>query len=104
MDFRLTAEQEALREDVRAFAREAVREHGAYRDAWINGYSPAVSRELGRRGWIGMGWPKEMVAGLRSPPQSSQRGAFCPFMIRSWISSRSYLFLQLKQETKMAVP
>jgi alkylation response protein AidB-like acyl-CoA dehydrogenase len=26
-------------------------------DSWLSGHSPAFSRELGRRGWIGMTWP-----------------------------------------------
>lgn len=27
-------------------------------DSWMAGHSPAFSRELGRRGWIGMTWPR----------------------------------------------
>jgi hypothetical protein len=28
-------------------------------DSWLSGHSPGFSRELGRRGWIGMTWPRE---------------------------------------------
>ena len=35
----------------------AVARYGVHDDAWINGFSREFSRELGRRGWIGMTWP-----------------------------------------------
>ena len=49
----------AERVRVRAFLREAL-DTGLMApqcDSWLSGHSPAFSRELGRRGWIGMTWP-----------------------------------------------
>ena len=48
-------------------AAKAVATYGVYDDAWINGYSREFSRELGRRGWIGMTWPVGHGGGGRSP-------------------------------------
>jgi alkylation response protein AidB-like acyl-CoA dehydrogenase len=49
----------ALRAEVRQLLAEAL---AAGRfvptcDAWLAGFDPAFSRELGRRGWIGLNWP-----------------------------------------------
>jgi acyl-CoA dehydrogenase len=58
----------ALREQVRGFLAEA-RAAGAYEprcDAWLSGFSPELSREIGRRGWIGMTWPAGYGGGERS--------------------------------------
>lgn len=49
----------ALRAQVRAFLEDA-RRREAYAprvDSWITGHDPAFSREMGRRGWIGLNWP-----------------------------------------------
>ncbi|WP_433205640.1 acyl-CoA dehydrogenase family protein [Dactylosporangium sp. CS-047395] len=46
---------------VRAFLAEA-RAAGRFEphgDSWLSGFDPAMSRELGARGWIGMTWPRE---------------------------------------------
>ena len=67
MEFRWSAEQQQLRDEAREFARDAVRRFGRANDSWINGFSRDVSRELGARGWIGMGWPKEYGGGARPP-------------------------------------
>jgi alkylation response protein AidB-like acyl-CoA dehydrogenase len=67
MEFRWTAEQQRLRDEAREFARDAVHRFGRANDSWINGFSREVSRELGTRGWIGMGWPKEHGGGARPP-------------------------------------
>lgn len=50
---------EALRKEVRAFLAEALRERTPLQraESW-SGYDAAFSREVGRRGWIGMTWPK----------------------------------------------
>ena len=48
-----------LRAEVRRLLAEA-REAGRFApacDAWLSGHDPAFSRELGRRGWIGLNWP-----------------------------------------------
>jgi alkylation response protein AidB-like acyl-CoA dehydrogenase len=67
MDFGWTPEQVRLRDEAREFARDAVLRFGRSNDSWINGYSREVSRELGARGWIGMGWPKQYGGGERPP-------------------------------------
>jgi len=67
MDFRWSADQVRLRDDARAFARDAVARYGRANDSWIQGYSREVSRELAARGWIGMGWPTEHGGGGRPP-------------------------------------
>lgn len=49
----------ALRAEVREFLADALAS-GAFEpscDAWLAGHDPAFSRELGRRGWIGLNWP-----------------------------------------------
>lgn len=60
-------EDEALRPAVRAFLEEAVRGRPADRRArsW-SGYDPAFSRELARRGWLGLTLPPEYGGGGRS--------------------------------------
>src|SRR5688572_23366564 len=49
----------ALRAEVRAFLDEA-RRTGVFTprcDSWITSHDPEFSRELGKRGWIGLNWP-----------------------------------------------
>jgi alkylation response protein AidB-like acyl-CoA dehydrogenase len=60
-------EDEALRAPVRAFLREAVHDMPAHVRArsW-GGYDTAFSRELGRRGWIGLTLPTQYGGGGRS--------------------------------------
>jgi hypothetical protein len=36
-------------------------------DSWMSGFSPAFSRALGERGWVGMAWPKRYGGHERSP-------------------------------------
>jgi alkylation response protein AidB-like acyl-CoA dehydrogenase len=53
------AAAQELRQDVRRFIDEA-RAAGDFVprcDAWLAGFSADFSRELGRRGWVGMTWP-----------------------------------------------
>ena len=48
-----------LRAEVRRFLAEA-QDAGRFEprcDAWLSGHDPDFSRELGRRGWIGLNWP-----------------------------------------------
>jgi len=55
----LPPECEALRREVRGFLTEA-RANGFWRPAgdFATAHSPEFSREVGKRGWIGMTWPK----------------------------------------------
>ena len=64
----IPAEDEALRTEVRAFLSEAVREMPAHVRArsW-GGYDTQFSRELGRRGWLGITLPKKYGGAGRSP-------------------------------------
>lgn len=50
----------ALREEVRSFIDEQIAA-AAFTpacDTWLGGFSADFSRELGRRGWVGMTWPR----------------------------------------------
>ena len=53
------AEAEAWRQQIRSFLQDALKDRSPLRraDSWM-GADPAFSRELGRRGWLGMALPK----------------------------------------------
>src|SRR5688572_30679639 len=59
MDFAWTPEQNALREQARQVAADAVDRYGRHNDSWINGYSKEFAQKLAELGWIGLTWPKE---------------------------------------------
>src|SRR5690348_8745908 len=67
MNFHFTEQQEKYREEVRGWLAEVLPRFRVGRDfAGISEveyedtrYSPAFSRELGKKGWIGLDWPKE---------------------------------------------
>ncbi|HEY2069961.1 MAG TPA: acyl-CoA dehydrogenase family protein [Rhizomicrobium sp.] len=63
----LPPEAEALRGEVRAFLRDWMGEMAPARRArsW-SGFNPDFSKELGKRGWIGMTWPKQYGGHERS--------------------------------------
>ncbi len=65
---RIPAEDEALRDEVRAFLAEATRNLPAHRRArsW-SGHDAEFSRALGRRGWLGITFPTRYGGGGRSP-------------------------------------
>ena len=63
MDFEWSSELRTLRAQAEDVADKAVATFGVHDDAWINGYSRELSRELGERGWIGMTWPVEQGGG-----------------------------------------
>jgi alkylation response protein AidB-like acyl-CoA dehydrogenase len=58
---------ETLRADVRAFLADAMvsRRSVQRAESW-NGVDPTFSREMGRRGWLGMTWPKQYGGHERS--------------------------------------
>ncbi|HJR03047.1 MAG TPA: acyl-CoA dehydrogenase family protein [Methylomirabilota bacterium] len=68
MDFELTPEQEAFREEIRSFLRaELADEPGRVReDGWVVGFSRAFSEKLGKRGWLGLTWPRQYGGQARS--------------------------------------
>lgn len=63
----IPAEDEALRREVREFLRQRVSQQPAHLRArsW-SGYDPEFSRELGRRGWLGITLPRDLGGGGRS--------------------------------------
>lgn len=58
MDFAWSPALEALRAEAEEFTAAVTAGREVLEDSWIVGYDPAVSAELGRRGWLGMTWPK----------------------------------------------
>ena len=73
MDLKLTAEEAAFRDEVRAFLRRELTPEvwEANRDLseqgmWTAEFTKAFRRKLGAAGYIGMGWPKEYGGGGRS--------------------------------------
>ncbi len=67
MDFAWTPEQQALREQARKVATEAVERYGRHNDSWINGFSKEFAVEMAAHGWIGMTWPVESGGGGQPP-------------------------------------
>jgi alkylation response protein AidB-like acyl-CoA dehydrogenase len=59
VDFSLPPALSELAADAERVALEAGRRSSFPEDSWIVGYDPAFTREIGRRGWIGMTWPVE---------------------------------------------
>jgi len=63
MEFGFPADAEAFREEIRAFIREhppaAFAEDGMDAGYGSGAHSHAFMREIGRRGWLSMGWPRE---------------------------------------------
>ncbi|MGI9029865.1 MAG: acyl-CoA dehydrogenase family protein [Ilumatobacteraceae bacterium] len=67
MDFEWSPAQQALREQARDVAADAVARFGRSNDSWINGYSSEFAKELAALGWIGLTWPAEFGGGGRPP-------------------------------------
>jgi alkylation response protein AidB-like acyl-CoA dehydrogenase len=65
--FEIPAEFCTLRQEVRAFLRDAAREWTGWRigQSWT-GFNREFSKEVGRRGWIGMTWPRQYGGQERS--------------------------------------
>lgn len=63
-----TDEHMKFRKEVRQYLQEE-KVNGSFEstcDSWLSGYSPAFSRKIGSKGWIGMTWPKEYGGSERS--------------------------------------
>src|SRR5579864_5545456 len=54
----LPPEAEALRCEVRDFLATELKDAGPRSDSWST-FNPDFSRKMGKRGWIGMTWPKQ---------------------------------------------
>jgi alkylation response protein AidB-like acyl-CoA dehydrogenase len=67
VDFAWPDDLLALRKEAEAFAAEVTAGLDVREDSWIVGYDREVSLELGRRGWLGMTWPKAYGGHERSP-------------------------------------
>jgi alkylation response protein AidB-like acyl-CoA dehydrogenase len=59
MDFDLTPEQKAFRQEIREFLQREVPKEKTTEDGWVAGFSREFSRKLGGKGWIGLTWPKK---------------------------------------------
>ncbi|WP_174733341.1 acyl-CoA dehydrogenase family protein [Mesobacillus harenae] len=63
----LPRETENLRREIRLFIQQKI-DSGLIEpkcDSWLSGYSAEFSKDMGRRGWIGMTWPKKYGGGER---------------------------------------
>jgi len=67
MKFDLPPEVVALAAEARELADEVTASLDQREDSWIIGYDRELSRELGRRGWLGMTWPREAGGHGRTP-------------------------------------
>ena len=66
MDFSFSPEQEAFRQEVRAFLEAELRPNQRCEDGWVAGFSLEFTRKLGARGWIGLSWPRRYGGRERS--------------------------------------
>jgi alkylation response protein AidB-like acyl-CoA dehydrogenase len=68
VDFKLTPSQEAFREEIRGFLRSelATGPPRVREDGWVVGFSRSFSEKLGKRGWLGLTWPREYGGQARS--------------------------------------
>ncbi|MFZ6002855.1 MAG: acyl-CoA dehydrogenase family protein [Actinomycetota bacterium] len=67
MDFDLSPDLLALRDEALEVGRTAAAASALTEDTWIVAPDRAFSMELARRGWLGMTWPVEVGGGGRSP-------------------------------------
>jgi alkylation response protein AidB-like acyl-CoA dehydrogenase len=66
VDFTMPPELLALAAEARALGAAAAAACSQKEQSWISGFDRDFSRELGRRGWLGMTWPRELGGAGRS--------------------------------------
>lgn len=66
MEFSWPQELEELADEVRRVAEPAAARRAHREEAWVVGFDRDFSKELGRRGWLGMTWPVEYGGGGKS--------------------------------------
>jgi alkylation response protein AidB-like acyl-CoA dehydrogenase len=66
MDYALSPELEALSLEATEVGRAAAASLAIREDSWLRGVSKEFSQELGRRGWLGMCWPRRWGGHERS--------------------------------------
>lgn len=67
MDFAWPPELVDLAAEAREVAQQYARGERVREDSWVAGFDREFSRELGRRGWLGMTWPTDVGGGGRAP-------------------------------------
>ena len=98
-----------LRAEVRAFLAEALADYPAAKRVrnW-SGHSPAFSRQLGAKGWIGMTWPQRYGGQARSPLEryvvlEELLSAGAP-VAAHWIAERQSALLLMKHSPDLLAP
>jgi alkylation response protein AidB-like acyl-CoA dehydrogenase len=66
MEFALSPDLEALRDEALKVGLAAAERAEVPEDTWITGHDREFAEELGSRGWLGMTWPREHGGGGRS--------------------------------------
>src|SRR5699024_12314188 len=69
MRFELTEEQEQLQQEIRSYLEEQITDE-LLQEVKTNPYGPIWKqyiRNLGRDGWLGIGWPKEYGGQGKTP-------------------------------------
>ncbi len=67
VDFEWPAALASLAAEAREVARAAAADRPVREDSWLAAFDREFSRELGRRGWLGMTWPVEEGGHGRTP-------------------------------------
>jgi alkylation response protein AidB-like acyl-CoA dehydrogenase len=66
VDFAVPPDLVALAAEARALSATAAATRPRREQSWIGGFDREFSQELGRRGWLGMTWPRELGGAGRS--------------------------------------
>jgi alkylation response protein AidB-like acyl-CoA dehydrogenase len=66
VDFAVPPDLVALAAEARALGATAAATRPRREQSWIGGFDREFSQELGRRGWLGMTWPRELGGAGRS--------------------------------------